>query len=240
MKAAIYARVSTFDQNVRMQLNDLRRLAKQRGFELWKEYVDAGQSGGTTSRPSLDAMLADAQRGRFRVLLVWKLDRLGRSASHLISLLEDFKTWNVQLVSFSEGLDFTTTAGKLFYTLLGAFAEFEKDTIRERVRAGLRAARARGIKLGRPALRKFTAKDIRQLRRDRRKGMPFQQLAQRHGTSVWTAFQICKRRRLKSVFIEVFRKQSGTRQGPQPARPGYRTRAVPITPFVSERGCGKC
>ncbi len=198
MKAAIYARVSTFDQNVSMQLNDLRRLVKQRGFELSKEYVDAGQSGGKTSRPSLDAMLVDAQRGRFRVLLVWKLDRLGRSTSHLISLLEDFKTWNVQLVSFSEGLDFTTAAGKLFYTLLGAFAEFEKDTIRERVRAGLRNARARGIQLGRPALRKFTAKDIRQLRRDRQKGMPFQKLAQLHKTSVWTAFQICKRR-LKGV-----------------------------------------
>jgi DNA invertase Pin-like site-specific DNA recombinase len=194
MKAAIYARVSTFDQNVSMQLNDLRRLAKQRGFEVWKEYVDAGQSGGKTSRPSLDAMLADAQRGRFKVLLVWKLDRLGRSTSHLISLLEDFKTWNVQLVSFGEGLDFTTTAGKLFYTLLGAFAEFEKDTIRERVRAGLRNARARGIQLGRPALRKFTAKDIRQLRRDRRRGMPFSKLAQVHRTSVWTCFQLCKRR----------------------------------------------
>jgi DNA invertase Pin-like site-specific DNA recombinase len=198
MKAAIYARVSTFDQNVSMQLNDLRRLAKQRGFELWKEYIDEGQSGGKTSRPSLDAMLADARRGRFQVLLVWKLDRLGRSTSHLISLLEDFKTWNVQLVSFGEGLDFTTTAGKLFYTLLGAFAEFEKDTIRERVRAGLRNAKARGVQLGRPALRKFTAADIRLLRRDRRKGMPFAQLAQRHGTSVWTAFQICQRR-LKSA-----------------------------------------
>jgi len=193
MKAAIYARVSTFDQNVSMQLRDLRRLAKQRGFELWKEYVDEGQSGGKTSRPSLDAMLADAQRGRFKVLLVWKLDRLGRSTSHLISLLEDFKMWNVQLVSFGEGLDFTTTAGKLFYTLLGAFAEFEKDTIRERVRAGLRNARARGIQLGRPALRTFTAKDIRQLRRDRRRGMPFSQLAQVHKTSIWTAFRLCQR-----------------------------------------------
>jgi DNA invertase Pin-like site-specific DNA recombinase len=197
MKAAIYARVSTFDQNVSMQLNDLRRLAKQRGFELWKEYVDEGQSGGKTSRPSLDAMLADAQRGRFKVLLVWKLDRLGRSTSHLISLLEDFKIWNIQLVSFGEGLDFTTTAGKLFYTLLGAFAEFEKDTIRERVRAGLRNARARGVQLGRPSLRKFTAQDIRKLRRDRRKGMPFSKLAQVHGTSIWTAFQLCKRSRAR-------------------------------------------
>jgi len=192
-KAAIYARVSTFDQNVSMQLNDLRRLATQRGFELWKEYVDEGQSGGKTSRPSLDEMLADARSGRFQVLLIWKLDRLGRSTSHLISLLEDLKSWNVQLVSFSEGLDFTTTAGKLFYTLLGAFAEFEKDTIRERVRAGLRNARARGVQLGRPSLRKFTAQDIKQIRRDRRKGMAFRQLAVKHGTSIWTAYYMCNR-----------------------------------------------
>jgi len=98
----------------------------------------------------LDEMLNDAKRGRFQIVLVWKLDRLGRSTSHLISLLEDFKTWHVQLISFGEGLDFTSTAGKLFYTLLGAFAEFERDTIRERVRAGLRHARARGKTLGRP------------------------------------------------------------------------------------------
>jgi len=150
MRAAIYARVSTFDQNVSMQIADLRKLAAQRGFSIFREYVDEGQSGGKTSRPMLDEMLNDAKRGRFQIVLVWKLDRLGRSTSHLISLLEDFKAWRVQLISFGEGLDFTSTAGKLFYTLLGAFAEFERDTIRERVRAGLRHARARGKTLGRP------------------------------------------------------------------------------------------
>src|SRR6185437_14848637 len=150
MRAAIYARVSTFDQNVSMQIADLRKLAAQRGFSIFREYVDEGQSGGKTSRPMLDEMLNDAKRGRFQIVLVWKLDRLGRSSSHLISLLEDFKAWRVQLISFGEGLDFTSTAGKLFYTLLGAFAEFERDTIRERVRAGLRHARARGKTLGRP------------------------------------------------------------------------------------------
>lgn len=195
MKAAIYARVSTFDQNVSMQLRDLRRLVAQRGFTVFKEYVDEGQSGGKTSRPALDDMLRDAKRGRFGVLLVWKLDRLGRSTAHLIHLLEDFKAWNVQLISFGEGLDFTTTAGKLFYTLLGAFAEFEKDTIRERVRAGLRNAKARGVRLGRPALRSFTPADIRALRRDRRRGkLSFAALAKKHNTSVFTAFRLCKQR----------------------------------------------
>jgi DNA invertase Pin-like site-specific DNA recombinase len=153
-KAAIYCRVSTLNhgQSVDMQLLDLRKLAEQRGFEVTREYCDTGQSGSKSSRPALDAMLADAKRGKFRVLLVWKLDRLGRSTSHLIQLLEEFKTWGVELISFSEGLDFSTTSGKLFYTVVSAFAEFERDTIRERVRAGLRNALAKGKTLGRPRL----------------------------------------------------------------------------------------
>jgi DNA invertase Pin-like site-specific DNA recombinase len=153
-KAALYCRISTLNhgQSVDLQLNDLRRLAEQRGFQTVKEYCDEGQSGSKNSRPALDAMLADAKRGKFQTLLIWKLDRLGRSTSHLIQLLEEFKAWGIELVSFSEGLDFSTASGKLFYTLISAFAEFERDCIRERVRAGLRAARAKGTRLGRPCV----------------------------------------------------------------------------------------
>lgn len=158
-KAALYCRISTLNhgQSVDLQLNDLRKLAEQRGFQIVKEYCDEGQSGSKCSRPALDAMLADAKRGKFQTLLIWKLDRLGRSTAHLIRLLEEFKAWGVELVSFSEGLDFTTTSGKLFFTLVSAFAEFERDCIRERVRAGLRAAKARGVRLGRPRVMVNTA-----------------------------------------------------------------------------------
>lgn len=151
MKVALYVRVSTIGhgQSVDMQLLDLRKLAEQRGFDIAKEYSDEGHSGSKTSRPALDAMLADARKGRFQTILIWKLDRLGRSTAHLIGLLENFRAWGIELVSFSEGLDFSTTAGKLFYTLLGAFAEFEKDTIRERIRGGLRNARSKGRRPGR-------------------------------------------------------------------------------------------
>jgi DNA invertase Pin-like site-specific DNA recombinase len=151
-KAALYCRVSTLNhgQSVDMQLSDLRKLAEQRGFQVVREYCDEGQSGSKSSRPALDAMLTDAKRGKFQTLLIWKLDRLGRSTAHLIQLLEEYKAWGVELVSFSEGLDFSTTSGRLFYTLISAFAEFERDCIRERVRAGLRAARAKGTRLGRP------------------------------------------------------------------------------------------
>jgi DNA invertase Pin-like site-specific DNA recombinase len=150
-RVAIYARVSTSSgQSVDMQLLDLRELAKRRDFEPIQEYCDEGVSGSRESRPALDALLRDARRRKFDVVLVWKLDRLGRSLVHLVRLLQDMRTLGVELISFSEGLDFTTTTGKLLYQVISAFAEFERDCIRERVRAGLRNARAKGKRLGRP------------------------------------------------------------------------------------------
>jgi len=151
MKAAIYCRVSTTaGQSVEMQLRDLRQLAEQRGFEIAGEYCDEGVSGSCDSRPQLDLMLADAQRGKFQAVLIWRLDRLGRSLQHLVRLFESFRSWNVALISFGEGLDFSTSMGKLFYQLSGAFTEFERDCIRERVKAGMRNARAKGRHIGRP------------------------------------------------------------------------------------------
>jgi DNA invertase Pin-like site-specific DNA recombinase len=150
-RAVIYCRVSTTaGQSVEMQLRDLRQLAEQRGFEIVGEYCDEGVSGSSDSRPQLDRMLADAQRGKFQAILIWRLDRLGRSLQHLVRLFESFRAWNVALISFGEGLDFSTSMGKLFYQLSGAFAEFERDCIRERVKAGMRNARAKGRRIGRP------------------------------------------------------------------------------------------
>jgi DNA invertase Pin-like site-specific DNA recombinase len=150
-RVAIYARVSTSaGQSVGMQLLDLRELAKRRYFELVGEYCDEGVSGSRESRPALDALLRDARRRKFDAVLVWKLDRLGRSLVHLVRLLQDLRALGVELISFSEGLDFTTTTGKLLYQVISAFAEFERDCIRERVTAGLRNARAKGKRLGRP------------------------------------------------------------------------------------------
>ncbi len=143
MKAAIYCRVSTTaGQSVEMQLRDLRQLAEQRGFEIVGEYCDEGVSGSCDSRPQLDRMLSDAQRGKFQAILIWRLDRLGRSLQHLVRLFENFRAWNVALISFGEGLDFSTSMGKLFYQLSGAFAEFERDW---------KAARGRGRCADRPA-----------------------------------------------------------------------------------------
>jgi DNA invertase Pin-like site-specific DNA recombinase len=163
MKTAIYCRVSTNDQTCDLQLRDLRQMAEHRGFEITRVYQDNGQSGAKTSRPALDEMLKDAKRGKFRVLLVWRLDRLGRSTSHLLTLLESFRVWSIDLISYSEGLDFTTPAGRMFFTLIAAFAEFERESVRERVRAGLRAAKAKGKVLGRPSNREISPQQIHTL-----------------------------------------------------------------------------
>lgn len=182
-QAVIYGRVSTLtNQSTEMQVRDLRQLADRRGFEVLHEYLDEGFSGAKSSRPALDEMVADAKRGKFRILLVWKLDRLGRSLAHLVRLLEDLRACNVELVSFSEGLDFTTTTGKLLYQMLSAFAEFERDCIRERVRAGMRNARAKGKAIGRPKANVNNA----QIARLRDSGASWREIAKTMGLSIGT------------------------------------------------------
>lgn len=133
-----------------MQLRDLWELAARRGFEIIDEYCDEGVSGAKDSRPGLNCLLADAETGKFSAVLVWKLDRLGRSLVHLVRLMENFRRLGIELVSFSEGLDFTTTTGKLLFQIISTFAEFERDCIRERVLAGMRNARAKGKRIGCP------------------------------------------------------------------------------------------
>src|SRR3989454_2957421 len=149
MKAAIYARVSTVDQEPENQLQELRRYLDARGWTA-AEYVDRGVSGAKDRRPALDRLLADARRRRFDVVVCWRLDRLGRNLRHLITLLDELQALGVAFVSLAEGIDATTPAGKLQMHILGAIAEFERERIRERVLAGLQRARTQGKRLGRP------------------------------------------------------------------------------------------
>jgi len=151
-RAAIYARVSTSDQTCENQLLELRRFCEARGWQA-TEYVDAGVSGAKDKRPALDALLKDAKRRRFDVLVCWRLDRLGRNLRHLVTMLEDLNHVGVAFVSLGEGIDCTTPAGKLQLHILAALAEFERERIRERVIAGLRRAKAQGKRLGRPRVR---------------------------------------------------------------------------------------
>lgn len=145
--AALYARVSTTDQTTKNQLRELRTYAKARGWTAL-EYADT-ISGSTDSRPALDALLADARRRRIDVVVVWRLDRLGRNLRHLLTVVEEFTALGIAFVSLGEGIDCTTPAGKLQLHVLGALAEFERDRIRERIRAGIARARAEGTRIGR-------------------------------------------------------------------------------------------
>src|SRR5678809_692192 len=149
MTAAIYARVSTLDQEPENQLREVRRYVEARGWTA-TEYVDRGVSGAKDRRPALDQLVADARRRKFDVLVCWRLDRLGRNLRHLITMLEDLNHVGVGFVSLGEGIDCTTPAGKLQLHILAALAEFERERIRERVLAGLARARAQGKRLGRP------------------------------------------------------------------------------------------
>src|SRR6202521_774013 len=149
MRSAIYARVSTFDQEPENQLAEIRRYVAARGWTA-VEYVDRGISGAKDRRPALDQLLTDARRRRFDVLVCWRLDRLGRNLRHLVTVVEELQALGIAFVSLNEGIDATTPAGKLQMHILAAIAEFERSRIAERVKAGLERARAHGTRLGRP------------------------------------------------------------------------------------------
>lgn len=133
-----------------MQTRELRQFCEARGWQIAAEYADEGISGAKDSRPGLDRLMADAHRRKFDAVVVWKFDRFARSVSHLLRALETFHALGVGFVSLSESLDTSTPAGKMVFTVLGAVAELERSLIAERVKAGLRNARAKGKRLGRP------------------------------------------------------------------------------------------
>src|SRR5688500_9846023 len=144
MKAAIYARVSTVDQTCENQLLELRRYADARGWIVTREYVDEGVSGAKERRPALDALVKDATRRRFDVVVCWRLDRLGRNLRHLVTLLDELQGLGIAVVSLREGIACSTPAGQLALHILAALAEFERERIRERVVAGLARVKSKG------------------------------------------------------------------------------------------------
>lgn len=162
MRAAIYVRVSTIGngQSPEMQLRELREYIARRGWDAASEYIDAGISGAKEKRPELDRLMSDAHRRKFDVVAVWKFDRFARSVSHLLRALDTFRVLGIEFVSLSESLDTATPAGRMVFTVLGAVAELERSLIAERVRAGLRNAKAKGKRLGRPRVSADGAKIV--------------------------------------------------------------------------------
>ena len=151
-RAALYVRVCTDRQTVENQIAALGKVAAARGWQIVETFSDAGISGakGRSQRPGLDALLAQAQRGRFDVVMAWAIDRLGRFLVDLLQTIEGLRACGVDLYLDQQSIDTTTPAGKLMLQMCGAFAEFERSMLQARIAAGLRRALANGTKLGRP------------------------------------------------------------------------------------------
>jgi DNA invertase Pin-like site-specific DNA recombinase len=151
-QVVIYGRCSTDKQTVSNQLNDLREVANRSGWEVIDEYLDEGVSGskGRDKRPEFDRLLKDANRKKFDGILVWSVDRLGRSLQHLVSFLNDIQVKDIDLYIHQQGIDTATMTGKMMFQMCGVFAEFERNIIRERVKSGLDRAKKSGKTLGRP------------------------------------------------------------------------------------------
>lgn len=182
-RAGIYTRVSTTEQHPEIQEQELMDYVEQRNWALHRIYSDKGVSGATEKRPGLDALLSDVRRRRLNVVVVWSLDRLARSVRQLVELASEFNSHGVDFVALRQSIDTVSPAGRLTYHVLSAVAEFERELLRERVKAGLAQARRKGKRLGRPALRHFDADEIDEIRRLRRRGTSVRSLAIRFGTT---------------------------------------------------------
>jgi len=162
-RAALYVRVSTDAQTVENQIRELRQVAGRRGWHVVEVYSDAGISGakGRNGRPGLDSMLKGASRRKFDIVMAWAIDRLGRSLSDLLDTIRHLEACGVDLYLNQQAIDTTTPMGKLVFQVTGAFAEFERTMIRQRIKAGLKRAVAQGVKLGRPKIDSATERKVR-------------------------------------------------------------------------------
>jgi DNA invertase Pin-like site-specific DNA recombinase len=177
--AAIYVRVSTPEQHVESQLYDLRELASQRGFEVVHEYSDRGFCGKNARRPGLDALMADARRKKFSVVLVAAFDRIARSTRNFLQVIDELESMGIEFISRRENVDTSGPMGRLFVTIISAIAELERALVAERVKSGMRLARLSGKTIGRARL----DIDREQVVQDRRSGMSVTQVAKRHNIS---------------------------------------------------------
>jgi len=186
-RAALYVRVSTPDQSIEPQLLDLRQMAAARGYEIVQEYSDK-LSGTKSKRPGLDALLSDAQRHRFDVVMVWAFDRMARSVRHFLEVLDELNHLGIEFVSFRESIDTSGPLGRAMVVIVGAIAELERNLIVERVKAGMRRAKLDGRQIGRSRL----DMNREQIVHDRRSGMSLTQVAKKHGISRASVCRVMK------------------------------------------------
>jgi DNA invertase Pin-like site-specific DNA recombinase len=184
-RVALYMRVSTLDQHPETQLHDLEQMAAQRGYTVVQQYTDR-ISGAKARRPGLDAMMRDARRSRFDVVLVWASDRIARSVKHFLEILDELNRINIEFISFREQIDTGGPLGRALVVIVGAIAELERSLIVERVRAGMRRARLEGRHIGRRPLEL----DRDAMLRDRQSGRSLGQLAQTYHVSRTTVARV--------------------------------------------------
>jgi DNA invertase Pin-like site-specific DNA recombinase len=197
-KAAIYVRCSTAEQETDMQETELLEYCEKRGWS-YLLYRDKGQSGAKNDRPALNAMLSELRRRKFDVIVVWKLDRLARSLKQLLSISDECQSLGVDLVSLRQNIDTTLPAGRLTFQILGAVAEFERELLRERVKAGMAQARRSGKHCGRPALRRLQPNEILRMRELRSRGASVRRLATDFGTTQWMAAKLTTGKQVVSL-----------------------------------------
>jgi DNA invertase Pin-like site-specific DNA recombinase len=169
-----------------MQLREVREYCQRRGWMITSEHVDVGISGSKEKRPELDKLLADARRRRFDAVVVYRYDRFARSLRNLVNALEEFRSLGIEFVSIHEGVDTSTPNGRLVFGIFASIAEFERELIRDRVKAGLRNARAKGKRLGRPR-KDVDAAQIAQLRAA---GASWRAISEKTGISTRTARRV--------------------------------------------------
>ena len=186
MKTAIYARVSTDEQTTDNQVIELKEVADRNGWEIEAIYADT-ISGAKSKRPQLDKLMKAIMRKEIDMVMVWSVDRLGRSLQHLTTLLSDIHSKGVDLYLHQQGIDTTTPSGKMMFQLCGVFAEFERSLIRERVLAGLERARSQGKRLGRPPVPPITVTKIKRLREE---GLSLRKIAMQVGISTSKVHQL--------------------------------------------------
>lgn len=179
-RAAMYLRVSTTNgQTTDTQRQAIERYCKAQDWDVVEVYDDSGVSGAVDARPGLDRLKADVAKGKFDVVVVWRFDRMARSTTHLLDCLSLFHRYSVDFVSVTEAIDTSTPVGRMVYSFLAAIAEFEREIIRERVKAGVDRARTQGIRLGRPRV----GFDVNAALRFKQDGLSWPQLAKRMSVS---------------------------------------------------------
>ncbi len=193
MKTAIYARVSTTDQTNTIQVRELKEYVERRGWEVSGVYEDQ-MSGAKTSRPGLDRLMADARLRKFDAILVWKLDRFGRSLVHCVSAIQELQTLGIRFIAISQGLDTdkSNPSSQLLLHVLAAVAEFERALIHERVSAGMRAAKMHGTKSGNAIGRPRRIFDREEVLRLRKTGLSVEKISDQMGIGVGTVVRVLR------------------------------------------------